>query len=85
MERLSAFVGCVAGCIADSAEDDSHTHTHAAQFLICASCGQVAELDDPAIGAALHKGATARGFTVRRQTVEVEGLCPDCQKDVRST
>ena len=68
LERLNAYVGC------------SHSHgPHAAQFLICAGCGRVAELDDPAIGDALQKGAAARGFTVRRQTVEVEGLCPDCR------
>jgi len=68
LERLQAYVGC------------SHSHgPHAAQFLICTGCGRVAELDDPAIGAALQKGAADRGFTVSRQTVEVEGRCPDCQ------
>jgi Fur family zinc uptake transcriptional regulator len=68
LERLNAYVGC------------SHRHgPHAAQFLICAGCGRVAELDDPAIGSALLKGAASRGFTVSRQTVEVEGLCADCR------
>lgn len=69
LERLNAYVGC------------SHHHgPHAAQFLICTGCRRVAELDDPAIGAALLAGATARGFSVSRQTVEVEGLCPDCTR-----
>ena len=68
LERLNAYVGC------------SHSHgPHAAQFLICTGCGRVAELDDPAIGTALLKGAVDRGFTVSRQTVEVEGRCPECQ------
>jgi Fur family zinc uptake transcriptional regulator len=68
LERLNAFVGC------------SHRHgPHAAQFLICTGCRRVAELDDPAIGSALLKGAAARGFSVSRQTVEVEGLCPECR------
>src|SRR5215475_6608479 len=31
IERLSAFVGCVAGC---TAAGKDHAHTHAAQFLI---------------------------------------------------
>jgi len=67
LERLNAYVGC------------SHSPgPHAAQFLICGACHRVAELDDPAIGAALRRGAADRGFTVSRQTVEVEGLCPDC-------
>ncbi|MFI4979859.1 MAG: transcriptional repressor, partial [Nevskiales bacterium] len=38
VERLSAFVGCVAGCTADPLEN---AHTHAAQFLICRECGRV--------------------------------------------
>ncbi len=68
LERLNAFVGC------------SHRHgPHAAQFLICTGCGRVAELDDPAIGSALLQSAADRGFTVSRQTVEVEGLCSDCR------
>jgi len=68
LERLNAYVGC------------SHSPgPHAAQFLICTGCGRVAELDDPAIGAALQDGASARGFTISRQTVEVEGLCADCR------
>jgi Fur family zinc uptake transcriptional regulator len=69
LERLNAYVGC------------SHRHgPHAAQFLICTGCGRVAELDDPAIGSALLQSAKSRGFSVSRQTVEVEGLCPDCRK-----
>ncbi|HMA52155.1 MAG TPA: transcriptional repressor, partial [Magnetospirillaceae bacterium] len=69
LERLNAYVGC------------SHRHgPHAAQFLICTDCGRVAELDDPAIGSALLQGAKSRDFTVSRQTVEVEGLCPDCRQ-----
>jgi Fur family zinc uptake transcriptional regulator len=68
LERLNAYVGC------------SHRHgPHAAQFLICAGCGRVAELDDPALAAALLQSAKSRGFTVERQTVEVEGLCPECR------
>lgn len=68
LERLNAFVGC------------SHRHgPHAAQFLICTGCGRVAELDDPAIGSALEEGARSRGFTISRQTVEVEGRCADCR------
>ena len=36
VERLSAFVGCVAGCTTDDADhEEGEGHTHAAQFLIC--------------------------------------------------
>lgn len=69
IERLNAFVGC------------PHPEgPHAAQFLICQKCGAVAELDDPAIGQAIESGAAKLGFSVSRQIVEIEGLCPDCRK-----
>jgi Fur family zinc uptake transcriptional regulator len=68
LERLNAFVGC------------RHPESpHSAQFLICTRCGRIAELDDSAIGLAINKGAEALGFAVVRQTIEVEGLCPDCR------
>ena len=69
LERLNAFVGCA-----------HPSGPHAAQFLICQTCGAVAELDDPAIDQAIQSSAARLGFSVTRQTVEVEGLCPDCQK-----
>ncbi|HIJ62081.1 MAG TPA: transcriptional repressor [Rhodospirillaceae bacterium] len=68
LERRNAFIGC-----ADPA------HPHAAQFLICVDCGRAAELNDPAIGTALSRGAEAAGFRITAQTVEIEGLCADCQ------
>lgn len=75
LERLNAYIGC-------PRPDDPH----AAQFLICARCGRVAELEDAAIGRAIEAEARRLGFSVARQTVEVEGLCADCQSaDGQST
>ncbi len=68
IERLDAFVGCVR----------PGGEPHAGQFLLCAGCGAACELDDPAIHKAVRDGAARYGFTVRRQTVEIEGLCPAC-------
>ncbi|MEW5726723.1 MAG: Fur family transcriptional regulator [Pseudomonadota bacterium] len=68
IERLNAFVGC------------SHPGIpHAGQFLLCTGCGAAAELDDPAIDAALSAAAARMGFSAARQTVEIEGLCPACR------
>ncbi|MGE5546232.1 MAG: Fur family transcriptional regulator [Solirubrobacterales bacterium] len=68
IERLNAFVGC------------SHPGSpHAGQFLLCSECGAAAELDDPSIDAALAAAAARLGFSVARQTVEVEGLCSLCR------
>ena len=72
VERLNAFIGCVGG--------DAHQHHHQAQFLICTLCGRVLELDDAPVADALARAAKARGFLARRRTIEVEGVCKDCQK-----
>jgi Fur family zinc uptake transcriptional regulator len=77
VERLSAFVGCVAGCTADHAEGESHTH--AAQFLICRQCGRVIEMQDQDVSAMLAQAAKAAGFSISGATIEAEGLCSTCR------
>jgi Fur family transcriptional regulator, zinc uptake regulator len=66
---LNAFIGC------------SHPgHGHAGQFLLCAECGVAVELADGEVDAAIGRAAHRQGFSVTRQTIEIEGLCPECQK-----
>lgn len=73
LERLSAFVGCVAPT------DSSHEHSsHAAQFLICRQCGRVVEIDDHDLAHALAHAARKAGFSVTKATIEAEGLCGAC-------
>ena len=67
IESLNAYVGC--------GSPDAH---HGGQFLICRECSAVAELDDPAISRAIARKASALGFDVEQQTIEVTGLCPSC-------
>jgi Fur family zinc uptake transcriptional regulator len=67
LESLNAFVGC-----------PQPDRDHVSQFLICTSCRDVAEIDDPAIGSAVSRGAAAAGFVVNRLTIEMQGLCPAC-------
>lgn len=69
VERLNAFIGCI-----DAGE---HRH-HAVQFLICRTCGAVAEVEDAGIAAAVAHAARSVGFHPVRATVEVEGACADC-------
>lgn len=76
LERLAAFVGCVAGCTADP---DGESHAHAAQFLICRNCGRVAEMQDDDVAAVLARVAKEAGFTISNATVEAEGLCSTCR------
>lgn len=68
IESLNAYVGCA-----------QPGKAHGGQFLICGDCGAAAELDDGRIRAAVARGAGRLGFEVRRQTVEVLGLCPGCR------
>ena len=68
LERLSAFVGCVAH------ENDDH----AAQFLICRSCRRVTEIEDHELAHALADAARRLGFTVGKATIEAEGQCAAC-------
>jgi Fur family zinc uptake transcriptional regulator len=76
VQRLSAFVGCVAGCIAGP-EDEGHKH--AAQFLICRACGRVIELTNDEVSAALARAAKEAGFSVSNARIEADGLCRSCE------
>lgn len=76
LERLSAFVGCIAH---DNFPHASHdAHAHAAQFLICRGCGKVTELEDHELAHALEDAAHRQGFTVGKATIEAEGQCAAC-------
>jgi len=68
VERLAAFVSCFG----------DEEHEHHAQFLICGSCGQVTEIEDHAVEAALAQAAGRTGFTIRGATIEAEGVCAAC-------
>ncbi|MDE2008005.1 MAG: transcriptional repressor [Rhodospirillales bacterium] len=78
VERLAAFVGCVAPPDPDAAAPEPHAHAHAAQFLICRRCGRAIELEDPELAHALAAAAARRGFAVRAATIEAEGVCAAC-------
>jgi len=72
VERLNAFIGC----------DEGASHTHAAQFLICNTCGGVDEVDNPAVASAVGWAAAAKGFTPAHATIEIEGTCASCAESV---
>jgi Fur family transcriptional regulator, zinc uptake regulator len=69
VERLSAFVSCFG-------HDE---HEHRAQFLICGGCGQVIEIEDHEVEAALARAAARTGFRISGATIEAEGSCAACQ------
>ncbi|KEP69584.1 transcriptional repressor [Thioclava sp. BHET1] len=67
VRRLNAFAACM-----HPGED------HAPVFLICRTCGAVAEAEAEGVRVALMAAAAAVDFTVERATVEALGLCPRC-------
>jgi len=65
IERMNAFVACIHPGAA-----------HDPAFLICQSCGTVAEGE---AAGAMQSSAAAAGFQIKRTIVEATGLCPSCQ------
>lgn len=67
---LNAFIGC--------------THAgeqHTGMFLICRKCQNVLELTAPAVSGAVEDAASTEGFDVDEVTLEIAGLCPQCQAE----
>ena len=68
IDTLNAFIGC-------ATPEEAHT----GQMLICRACNRVTELDDPSITRLLAQKARDAGFASDQQSVEIKGLCADCQ------
>jgi Fur family zinc uptake transcriptional regulator len=69
VERLNAFIPCT---------EAGHHHLHPVQFLICRSCGAVAEVEDHAVSKALERAAERHGFHAADAMVEIDGTCAAC-------
>lgn len=69
IERLNAFVACM-----------RPGEGHNPSFMICRKCRAVAETAASPSHDALDDDARAIGFEIERRVVEVEGLCPKCQR-----
>ena len=67
IEILNSYVGC-----------GDPSKPHIGQFLICETCGAVAEIDEPKITKMLAQEARQLGFHAHRQVVEINGQCPKC-------
>lgn len=69
IEKLNAFVAC-----GHSGED------HSPAFLICRGCNAIAEDISGPKEIGIRNAAKVAGFRVEKAVVEIEGLCPDCQR-----
>lgn len=68
IERLNAFLGC-----------RRPAEPHTSQFLICRSCGAVAEIRDARIDSAVTLAVKDAGFELTTASIEIDGFCPRCK------
>lgn len=56
-----------------------HCAGESVAFLICESCGDVAETASPKLKGDLAALAASAGFTARTETIEIAGRCARCR------
>ncbi len=69
LETLNAFVAC------QHAHDDTQSAT---VFMICETCGTVAECSNACLSGDLQQLATGNGFKVAKTSIELRGTCGKC-------
>lgn len=71
VESINAYVAC----------SHSHHTDESAIFAICENCGLVEEIDDNKAATNLRRAAEADHFSVQHMSVEIRGLCGQCQDE----
>ncbi len=67
---LNAFIGC------------PHPHdNHEGSFLICNQCNNTVEIDSVRFSEQVQVQAQQYGFIPQQQSIEIMGICPECQKE----
>lgn len=65
---MNAFIGCT-----------HPNHPHPSAFMICRVCHTAAELNTDSINRAFKETASSFGFSIEEESVELVGLCHNCQ------
>lgn len=55
-------------------------HDHACVFLVCESCGDATEIENPKVERLIDDDAKRLGFAINHRVVELSGLCAPCQR-----
>ncbi len=55
-------------------------HDHTCVFLVCESCGDAVEIENPKVETLINEDAKRLGFAVNRRVVEFSGFCAPCQR-----
>ncbi|MGO1591213.1 MAG: Fur family transcriptional regulator [Ancrocorticia sp.] len=61
---------------------DSQAHHH---HIVCTRCGRTVEVAAEQVERWAHEAAEESGFTVTSHTIEIWGLCAQCQAETRET
>lgn len=69
IQSLNAFIGCH-----HAASGGKHCY-----FMICSLCAEALEMQHHTIGQNLTETARQQHFLVQHVTVEIEGICRNCQ------
>ena len=48
--------------------------------IVCSLCGRSVDLDDADLGFSEERVRKATGFVVDHHSIELEGICPQCQR-----
>lgn len=73
LETQNAFVAC------NHPGSDTHEESHdAVAFMICETCGTVAETADKGLASQLQELAGTANFTLNQSVVELRGKCVSC-------
>lgn len=69
LASLNAYMGC------------NHPGTsHSGCFFICEECHQALEIEASPLQTTLQRHAAELNFSITRETIEVLGVCPECQQ-----
>jgi Fur family zinc uptake transcriptional regulator len=69
IESRNAYVAC-----------EHPDHDHACVFLVCESCGDAVEIENPKVERLIDEDADRLGFTIKHRVLELFGFCGRCQK-----
>lgn len=53
--------------------------------IVCQICGNVTDIDDSVLCFSQNSVQQQTGYTINRHSIELEGICPDCQKKLPQT
>jgi Fur family ferric uptake transcriptional regulator len=48
--------------------------------IVCSLCGRSVDIDDADLGFSEKRVRSATGFLIDHHSIELEGICPDCQR-----